>query len=338
MKKKFLAMCTAFVLVLGLVACGGGEGTSEPTKAPQATTDSTKATESTDATKAPETTETTDAAKAPETTAPTDTPVPVNRTMYDMTGWKIFKGTVDQPGAFNGSSLVFARSKNFFEAGFMFLNGDGTIGGYFFGQTGVDENTGIYSITETSTGEVAYFKLSGGSDNYVLDLGGLGIQTTLKTEESVATEYAAKVKKVTTNVTAEFLIELAKIKEGLVEDGYYYGVMDTGELVYYARTENNTYRGLLITSANREDIVVVWGYYVADEATQTEIIMDSTGYELFYQVMPVNGGYTLQFANGAMGTVTVTGCSEQEFMDAMDYAYKESINNRLEEFVNGLKQ
>lgn len=348
MKKKFFAIFMTLILILGLAACGGGE-TAEPTKAPEPTKTETAA----EPTKAPEadkaaTTAPTEApaeGEAVEQTAPTATPEPtptpvpvVDRTVYDMSDWKFYLGTIEQAGNFNGNSIVFARNKNLYYAGFAFINADGTIGGYFFGTTGVDENTMIYSITEETTGEVAYFKMNGGADYYEFDLGGLGMVTALKQEENIAQQYVDLVDKVTTNSTPEFLIELAKVKEGLVEDGYYYGVMDTGELVYYARTENDTYRGLLITSANREDIVVVWGYVYCDETTGVEYIYDSTGYTVFYQVTPLDGGYELKFANGALGTVTVTGCGEMEFMDAMDYAYKESINNRLEEFVNGLGQ
>ncbi len=348
MKKKLFAMFMTLVLVLVLAACGGG-GTAEPTKAPE----STKTETAKEPTKAPEAdkaattapTEVPAEGEAVEPTAPTatleptPTPVPVvDRTVYDMSDWKFYLGTIEHAGNFNGNSIVFARNKNLYYAGFAFINADGTIGGYFFGTTGVDENTMIYSITEETTGEVAYFKMNGGGDYYEFDLGGLGMVTTLKQEENIAQQYVDLVDKVTTNSTPEFLIELAKVKEGLVEDGYYYGVMDTGELVYYARTENDTYRGLLITSENREDIVVVWGYVDVDVTTQTEYIYDSTGYTVFYQVTPLDGGYELKFANGALGTVTVTGCGEVEFMDAMDYAYKESINNKLEEFVNGLNQ
>ena len=347
MKKKLLAIAMSLVLMLGLAACGGSE-TAEPTTAPEPTkTEVTK-----EPTKAPEaakaaTTAPTEAPASDEaveptaTAAPTATPTPVpvvDRTVYDMTDWKFYLGTIEHAGNFNGNSIVFARNKNLYYAGFAFINADGTIGGYFFGTTGVDENTGIYSITEETTGEVAYFKMQMEMDGYALDLGGLGTLTALKWEENIAQQYVDLVDKVTTNSTPEFLIELAKVKEGLVEDGYYYGVMDTGELVYYARTENDTYRGLLITSADRKDIVVVWGYVDIDVTTLTEYIYDSTGYTLFYQVTPLDGGYELKFANGALGTVTVTGCGEMEFMDAMDYAYKESINNRLEEFVNGLNQ
>ena len=347
MKKKLLAIAMSLVLMLGLAACGGSE-TAEPTTAPEptkteATKEPTKAPEADKAaTTAPTEAPASDVAVEPTaTTAPTATPTPVpavNRTVYDMTDWKFYLGTIGQAGDFNGSSLVFARSKNLYNAGFVFINADGTIGGYFFGITGVDENTGIYSITEETTGEVAYFKMNGGADFYEFDLGGLGMVTALQQEATVGPEHLEIAKKVTQNVTPEFLIELAKVKEGLVEDGYYYGVMDTGELVYYARTENDTYRGLLITSENREDIVVVWGYTYYDETTGVEYIYDSTGYTLFYEVTPLDGGYELKFANGALGTVTVTGCGEVEFMDAMDYAYKESINNKLEEFVNGLNQ
>ena len=361
MKKKLFAIFMTLILILGLAACGGGENV-EPTKAPEPTKTETAK----EPTKAPEadkaaTTAPTEAPAADEavepaaTTAPTATPTPeptatptleptptpvpvVDRKVYDMTDWKFYLGTIEQAGNFNGNSIVFARNKNLYYAGFAFINADGTIGGYFFGTTGVDENTDIYSITEETTGEVAYFKMSGGADYYEFDLGGLGMVTALKQEENVAQQHVDLVGKVTTNSTPEFLIELAKVKEGLVEDGYYYGVMDTGELVYYARTENDTYRGLLITSENREDIVVVWGYTYYDETTGVEYIYDSTGYTLFYQITPLDGGYELKFANGALGTVIVTGCGEMEFMDAMDYAYKESINNRLEEFVNGLDQ
>lgn len=327
MKKKLSVILMTLVLVIGLAACGSSE-TTEQTTAPEPTKTETAV----ELTKAPE-------ADKAATTEPTPTPVPVvDRTVYDMSDWKFYLGTIEHAGNFNGNSIVFARNKNLYYAGFAFINADGTIGGYFFGTTGVDENTLIYSITEETTGEVAYFKMNGGADYYELDLGGLGMVTALKQEENIAQQYVELVDKVTTNSTPEFLIELAKVKEGLVEDGYYYGVMDTGELVYYARTENDTYRGLLITSADRKDIVVVWGYVYCDEATGMEYIYDSTGYTVFYQVTPQDGGYELKFANGALGTVTVTGCEEMEFMDAMDYAYKESINNKLEEFVNGLGQ
>lgn len=339
MKKKLFAMLMILVLVLGLAACGGGEAAEADNAQEQTKTETTKAPAKTEGTAKVDETTKTDSGKA-EAPTPTATPVPVqiDRTVYDMTDWKFYLGTIEQAGDFNGNSLVFARNKNLYYAGFAFINADGTIGGYFFGTTGVDENTMIYSITEETTGEVAYFKMSGGADYYEFDLGGLGMVTALKQEENIAQQYVELVDKVTTNSTPEFLIELAKVKEGLVEDGYYYGVMDTGELVYYARTENDTYRGLLITSANREDIVVVWGYVYCDETTGVEYIYDSTGYTVFYQVTPLDGGYELKFANGALGTVTVTGCGEMEFNDAMDYAFKESINNRLEEFVNGLNQ
>ena len=341
MKTRLLVMFMAFVLVLGLVACGGEE-TSGST-ASGATSGSAKTEASKDAGKASGTTASTSATKAPAaepTAEPTKAPV-VDRTTYDMTDWKFYLGTIEQAGDFNGSTLVFARNKNLYHAGFIFVNADGSIGGYFFGITSVDERTGVYSITEEKTGEVAYFGMTGEVDSYTFDFGGLGTQTVIKQEEAVGQQYLDIAKKVSTNVTAEFLVELEKVKgemEAFAEETYYCGMMNTGEFVYYSRTQNGTYNGLLILSADMLDVVVVQGYTVYDEATQTETIYDSTDYVVFYQVKQTETGYELSFANGVVGTATLVPCDYETYFSAMDYAYKEAQNNKLEEFVNKINQ
>ena len=72
----------------------------------------------------------------------------------------------------------------------------------------------------------------------------------------------------------------------------------------------------------QEKAVMAQGATTFDEVTQTEVITDiMTGYQVYYQVQKVSGGYQLIFAGGQLGTVTLTKCTDYEFFDAMDYAF-----------------
>ncbi|MGN0507533.1 MAG: hypothetical protein ACI4FZ_13325 [Lachnospiraceae bacterium] len=319
MKKKLLTMFMALITVFALAACGGGEA-AEPTTVPEPTgAESTK----------PSTGEPADPTEAP-------VPVPAERTVYDISDWQFYYGIVEQIGDFE--SIVYTQAKDFSKAGFMFLNGDGTVGGYFFGRIDLDAETMMYSITDEATGEVACFKMATVMEYYELGLGGLGYLYVAQIDAATGQQYLDLTKNVATNITSEFLAELEKIKEGVGDEGYYCGVMDTGDQVYYSRVQNGANNGLLIISEDRRNVVVVQGNATYDETTQTESIFDySTGHTVFYRLKQSGDGYELCFADGEMGTVTVTRCNEYEFLDAVDYACMEAENNITEEFVERLK-
>ena len=263
----------------------------------------------------------------------------------DITGWNYYCGFVEQPGDFYDDTLFFAMNPEGTQAGMILVDAASTgTCASIFGDFLYDEETGYFYIYESGTEQVAVFRMYdiGYEGYYSLDLGGLGFVSIGTQPEDVAGSFTAIAAGRTSDNTDAFLAELAQITEEEVEDpeGSYFfsGTMDTGDSVYYARMMGGTNNMLVILSPDREQAVMAQGETTYDEATQTECITDLfTGYGVFYQVQKVSGGYQLIFANGALGTVTVTNCSDYEVYDAMDYAFM-NPENVTGAFVDALNQ
>lgn len=327
MKNKLLLMFMALILLFALTACGN-DAADDETNAPEPTTTAT-------ATKVP--------TKAP-TVAPTNTPTPTpapKKTVYDISGWKIYVGFVEAQGDFYGDTIVFVRDKSFYQGGIMILKdgAENRSGGYIFGRVSVDESTDMYKITDEATGEVAPFGLIGMSGGYSLELGNLGYIATMQFDENTGKQFYDIIINANTDISSEFLAAITEVEEGALADGYFTGVMSTGETVHYARTGKGLNNGLVITSVDRYSVVMAQGETSYDEATQTETITDIfTGDKVFYKVEAVEGGYKLSFGkNGKVGTVTLAKCTQYDFEGAMDYAFKDP-KNVTEDFIKKLNK
>lgn len=248
--------------------------------------------------------------------------------VVDITGWNFFAGFVEQQGDFYDTTIVFTHDATASKAGIMFVKAGGTgEGGFLFGDYLYDEATGLSYIYDSVSDLAAVFSMSLIADGiYTVDFGGLGYVTMVSQPENVGYDVYSLASTATVDVTEAFLLELARITEAGEEDpelSYYFsGTMDTGDTVYYSRTMGGTNNALVILDPAQEKAVMAQGATTFDEVTQTEVITDiMTGYQVYYQVQKVSGGYQLIFAGGQLGTVTLTKCTDYEFFDAMDYAF-----------------